>query len=312
MEIVEELQYNRMEVFLRAISYGGELYEMLEDGHFIFRGQPSDKYELLPSALRPESKELFDKVALRDSQYDDIEYNQILNEYLVLRLFYSACDKKGLVIPNIERMRSTINDTMDLRTMLGNEDWLPYDLWEIAALAQHYGLPTRLLDWSHDLFIALYFAIESHLDKRKLPEDTKFIVLWALHLPLVSTAPNSEFPLRIIQPKYHGNPNLAAQQGLFTMWQTTKEVNKSPLGGMNINVNKMVNRTPLDILLQKYKGNDLPTIGIKMKKIILPISGIKELYKFIAINGYTAARVYPGYYGVARSIKHLQVIREKE
>jgi hypothetical protein len=43
----------------------------------------------------------------------------------------------------------------------------------------------------------------------------------------------------------------------------------------------------------------------------LPIDGIKELYKFLAINGYTAARVYPGYYGAAQSIKHLQVIREK-
>lgn len=311
MEIVEELKFEKMEDFLSAISYGGKLFKLFEDGTFVFRGQASEKYELIPSALRPKSKKFFDKVALQGSLYDEIEYNQLQNEYLVLRQFYKICDKEGLAVPNVDRIRLTLNDHEDLQTLFTNENWLPYDLWEIAALAQHYGLPTRLLDWSHDLYIALYFSIEDHLNKRKFPDGTKYVVLWALNLPVLSILPNSVFPLRLIQPMYHGNPNLAAQKGLFTMWQTRKDVKNHPQGIMTIDVNKKINRKPLDKLLQEYVDNDMQVIGINMKKILLPIDGIKELYKFLAIYGYTAARVYPGYNGAAQSIKHLQVIREK-
>jgi len=48
-----------------------------------------------------------------------------------------------------------------------------YGLW--LCLMQHFGLPTRLLDWTDSLFVAAFFAVEEK------EEDDKDGVIWALY-----------------------------------------------------------------------------------------------------------------------------------
>jgi FRG domain len=41
----------------------------------------------------------------------------------------------------------------------------PKNDWEWLAIAQHHGLPTRLLDWTRNLMVAAYFAVAEKSDE---------------------------------------------------------------------------------------------------------------------------------------------------
>ncbi len=45
---------------------------------------------------------------------------------------------------------------------------VPKNPWDLMAIAQHFKLPTRLLDWSKNPHVALWFAVASE------PEDDPF------------------------------------------------------------------------------------------------------------------------------------------
>ncbi|QDM01786.1 FRG domain-containing protein [Aliarcobacter butzleri] len=56
-------------------------------------------------------------------------------------------------------------------TMLTNQH--PVSSFDWLFVMQHYGIPTRLLDWTESPLIALYFALKKHADQNDA-------VIWAL------------------------------------------------------------------------------------------------------------------------------------
>lgn len=116
----------------------------------------------------------------------------------------------------------------------------PQTEWEHLFAMQHYGIPTRLLDWTENLFVAAYFALSGAgqaaptiwcLDPVKWNRATPGLSEFGESIRVLTTADDEAQPY---QPEtererkrqrspvaIHGSHNsnrIVAQRGTFTIW----------------------------------------------------------------------------------------------
>ena len=231
--------------------------------------------------------------------------------------WFRGCGKSSYkLIPSLYRhpKYKTIEELLDLEIQIISrfkQRSTPYltrsllDNWEYLFYMQHFGVPTRLLDWTENPYIALYFALtRAHFDDVSLSYindaaiwvlkpaswnravlehiDFKGNILTVSDNQLNGYAPATDIDLMNKDPVAiygtHNSPRIVAQKGVFIIF------------GKNLNAMEDI-----------YENINLKSKNLI--KLIFPLDKINSLLDSVLSIGFTDSVVFPDLEGLSKEIK---------
>jgi hypothetical protein len=178
------------------------------------------------------------------------------------------------------------------------------DEWDTMFFMQHYGMPTRLLDWSESPFSALYFALTSG-ERGKDGASKQDAAIWMLdpvewnraalsdisykggvlatgheqvksYRPGVSLTERKNLPVMINGT--HNSPRIVAQRGVFSLFGKSTD--------------------PME---KAYKDSKFPEYVIQ--KVVIKKDDVLTVAKSLFRKGISDTSIYPDLYGLSLEMK---------
>jgi hypothetical protein len=271
-------------------------------GTWIFRGHAQREWQLTPSALRDPLSDYGPERTIPQATHR----RQVLTEHHLLVDFLEGCDSQGLSFPDDTyhtrvQWRENISGYME-KAAKGEVEWPPAQLFSMLALAQHYGVPTRLLDWTTRPLHAAYFAAREAV-KRAPTDSAERMVVWGISRKSLSNledwATAGSHRISYVSPPPAQIPNVLAQRGVFTV------ITRAPC-----NPNEPPDTTPLDEVvfdLVSQADDDafdwIPESFPWIRAISLPVSEAPRLLRLLDQEHVGAMYLFPGYRGVVEGLE---------
>ena len=149
--------------------------------------------------------------------------------------------------------------------------------WEIISIAQHHGLPTRLLDWTYNPAVALFFSVCHHPEEDGrlfVATPPKFLEVNMTPEPLAVSEISLYYP-----PRHH--QRLVVQDSVFT-------VHPPPFADAQ---NLAIARYSIPSSLKQELLDRLGTLGFR-KDVLFP--GLDSLAHWISeIKGWHPSSASP-------------------
>ena len=275
---IEIIDCATLDEFWEAISPIGKVFGRQND-RCIFRGQANNEWQLIPKVFRASVINMY-KTGMMATFRD--HPGQFFFEWSLLYGFMQYCDATGLNVPGDYmqfREYFDINNITKIHSITSRE-WPQDRVVALMAMAQHHGVPTRLLDWSSNPYVACYHAAATAVTRNRgdVRADEK-IAVFALDL---NTLPRNA-GLRHVKVPGSTSAYLCAQTGSFLL------VDNFGWRGEAF--------TP-DVSVESKLGLH-PNL---LKKVTVPTILAGDLLLRCDRFGISAASVFPGYDGVGKAV----------
>lgn len=311
--------------------------DSLGRGNWVYRGHANATWDVLPSLFRTPKDPTVEKIYnsclkhFRSKGIDDNwESYSLPDRHLVTQLTYHVekrilrdfserANMIGLTVPEIEKILNKPKDilsnfpdytTMDPPSFKPKGQYYKEFLLDennspgiYAGLAQHHGVPTRLLDFSANAMKAIYFAVK--------PDQPSDICIWAVNTDYFERdrySPWEDLMFEtqgvdmisqhsVLRMPSSTNLFLHHQQGLFIYPDLPYDFyfchNRYPTFIDHLN---FLANNPFD-------GYPNKSFGEYAYKLTLPAEHYHNLKKLIQKLGITLSSVMPTYDSVAEEIK---------
>lgn len=284
---IKEIELYDLDEFWNLISPIGLFLKNM--GAPIFRGQANANWSLTPSVFREDIHNKYDNLGRDQTHVEKI----IFYEYFMLLDFVHYMDDMGYLIPgdDYDFRRSIDFDNFTNNHGIDATGWPASQYFPLLAIAQHHGMPTRLLDWTRSSIVGAYFAASQLLNMSEKPEK---MVLWV--------APSEKFHLfngrvNLIKMPGSTSANLAAQKGVFVVSSGNYRMDRNT----KFNIDEIKNE-----LNDLFDGEE----SFDAYKIIIPAKLAGDLLIRCNKFGVSAASLFPNLDGAAKAVLEFKLAKK--
>lgn len=191
------------------------------------------------------------------------------------------------LIPKIGRRRSRSNALLSGRDekyilklfkerVIAYLNVAPASEWEWLAIAQHHGLPTRLLDWTRNPLVAAFFAVEEKQEEKVASDSVIYAYPSNTYLKVhLHPDPFKVDRVARVIPS-HVSTRITVQSGLFTIHPDPTEAFDPP------SLQKFI----VPVANRRAIKRELNKIGIDRASLFPDLDGIARHIDWLRTNAY--------------------------